>query len=86
MLFGLFLTGPSKRWLHKEDFFFTASQPQPSQYWLLGYHDRNLEEEYLEDLAATSARDRVAAGFMACILVTILGPVLDTVCAVTIFR
>ena len=37
----------------------------PSQYWLLGFKDRNLEEEYLNDLVDVS-KDRLYLGYGMC--------------------
>ena len=37
----------------------------PSQYWLLGFKDRNLEEEYLNDLVDVS-KDRIYLGYGMC--------------------
>eukprot|EP00212_Chloropicon_laureae_P002705 CAMPEP_0197486618 /NCGR_PEP_ID=MMETSP1311-20131121/1599_1 /TAXON_ID=464262 /ORGANISM="Genus nov. species nov., Strain RCC856" /LENGTH=65 /DNA_ID=CAMNT_0043029825 /DNA_START=234 /DNA_END=427 /DNA_ORIENTATION=- len=51
-----------KRWLHREDYAFEAQAQSsardagvelvpPKQYWLLGFKDRELEGEYLDELA-----------------------------------
>ena len=69
VLLGLGTTWGCTRWLHREDFVFELSdrkpdeasestilkpEGQPSQYWLIGFKDRHLEREYLEDLVETS--------------------------------
>ena len=60
VLLGLGTTWGCTRWLHREDFVFelnnkkrdSALVAEPSQYWLLGFKDRALEREYLEDLVS----------------------------------
>ena len=66
-----------RRWLHKENYSFkeqmnvSSSRTEdvldssPSQYWLLGFKDRNLEEEYLNDLVDVS-KDRLYLGYGMC--------------------
>jgi len=64
VLLGLGTTWGCTRWLHREDFVFELNNKkagdksmlksvlaaEPSQYWLLGFKDRALEREYLEDV------------------------------------
>ena len=67
-----------RRWLHKENYSFkeqmklsSSSRTEdvlastPSEYWLLGFKDRNLEEEYLNDLADVS-KERLFLGYGMC--------------------
>ena len=66
-----------RRWLHKENYSFKEQMnvssirtedilaSTPSQYWLLGFKDRNLEEEYLNDLVDVS-KDRIYLGYGMC--------------------
>ena len=66
-----------RRWLHKENYSFKEQMnvssirtedilaSTPSQYWLLGFKDRNLEEEYLNDLVDVS-KDRLYLGYGMC--------------------
>ena len=41
---------------------------KPSQYWLLGFKDRALEREYLEDLVKVSAYRLSVGSFLALLL------------------
>ena len=77
-----------RRWLHKENYSFKEQMnvssirtqdvldSSPSQYWLLGFKDRDLEEEYLNDLAFVS-KHRIYLGYGMCaffvFLVNVLG-------------
>ena len=67
-----------RRWLHKENYSFkeqmklsSSSRTEdvlassPSEYWLLGFKDRKLEEEYLNDLADVS-EGRLFLGYGMC--------------------
>ncbi|WZN62484.1 guanylate cyclase [Chloropicon roscoffensis] len=62
-----------RRWLHKEDYSFdeggekTRSSSRPSQYPLLGFKDRKLEDEYLEHLVVAS-KWRIILGYVTAIL------------------
>merc|ERR1712032_399387 len=62
-----------RRWLHKEDYTFeeggdkTRSSSRPSQYPLLGFKDRHLEDEYLEHLVVAS-RARIILAYVTAIL------------------
>merc|ERR1711934_507226 len=68
-----------RRWLHKEDYTFdergdkTRSSSRPSQYPLLGFKDRHLEDEYLEHLVVAS-RARIILGYVTVILLYGSGP------------
>ena len=68
VLLGLGTTWGCTRWLHREDFVFELSDSKAGkgtvkaalaaeapQYWLLGFKDRALEREYLEDLVDVSS-------------------------------
>jgi hypothetical protein len=44
----------------------------PSVYWALGFKDRSLEDEYLEDFVRISAR-QIILGYAMCILIVVLG-------------
>ena len=77
-----------RRWLNKENYCFDEQMnvssirtedlldSSPSQYWLLGFKDRDLEEEYLNDLAFVS-KHRIYLGYGMCaffvFLVNVLG-------------
>ena len=73
----LLLSRCCRRCLHREDFEFEAevdanaskghqeSSHTPSRYFLLGFKDRNLEQEFLEDLVGTTIRTRVIVGYCA---------------------
>ena len=68
-----------KKWLHKEDYSFEEQMQfssestrgkdvlvvKPSTYWLLGFKDRDLEEEYLNDLVVVSKK-RLYLGYGMC--------------------
>ena len=67
-----------RRWLQKENYSFkeqmklsSSSRSEdilastPSEYWLLGFKDRKLEEEYLNDLADVS-KERLFLGYGMC--------------------
>ena len=81
VLLGLSTTWGCTRWLHREDFVFELSDSkagkgtvksvlaaEPSQYWLLGFKDRALEREYLEDLVKVSAYRLSVGSFLALLL------------------
>ena len=77
-----------RRWLHKENYCFDEQMnvssirtedlldSSPSQYRLLGFMDRDLEDEYLNDLAVVS-KHRIYLGYGMCaffvFLVDVLG-------------
>jgi len=44
----------------------------PSVYWALGFKDRTLEDEYLEDFVRISKR-QIILGYAMCILIVVLG-------------
>ena len=52
-----------------------SSSSKPSQYPLLGFKDRHLEDEYLEHLVVAS-RARIILGYVTVILLYGLGPFL----------
>ena len=54
-----------------------SSSSKPSQYPLLGFKDRHLEDEYLEYLVVAS-RARVILGYVTVILLYGLGPFAST--------
>jgi len=66
-----------RRCLHKEDFKFEKhdlggsgsclNSASPSKYFVLGFKDRNLEDEYLRDLALTN-RNKILVGYVVSIL------------------
>merc|ERR1711970_173733 len=68
-----------RRWLHKEDYSFdedgdkTRSSSKPSQYPLLGFKDRHLEDDYLEHLVVAS-RARIILAYVTAILLYASGP------------
>ncbi|WZN63395.1 guanylate cyclase [Chloropicon roscoffensis] len=66
-----------RRWLHKEDYSFdedeVSSSSKPSQYPLLGFKGRHLEDDYLEYLVVAS-RARIIFGYVTVILLYALGP------------
>ena len=82
VLLGLGTVWGCTRWLHREDFVFelnnkkagdkstikAALVAEPSQYWLLGFKDRTLEREYLEDLVKVSAYRLNVGSFSALLL------------------
>ena len=67
-----------KKWLHKENYSFEEQMnlssrrstgntenilaSTPSEYWFLGFKDRDLEEEYLNDLVVAS-KGRLYLGY-----------------------
>ena len=77
-----------RRWLNKENYCFDEQMnvssirtedlldSSPSQYRLLGFMDRDLEDEYLNDLAVVS-KHRIYLGYGMCaffvFLVDVLG-------------
>ena len=81
VLLGLGTVWGCIRWLHREDFVFELSNKkagdkttmkaalaaEPSQYWLLGFKDRALEREYLEDLVKVSSY-RLSVGTILALL------------------
>ena len=72
-----------KKWLHKENYSFEEQMnlssrrstgntedilaSTPSEYWFLGFKDRDLEEEYLNDLVVAS-KGRLYLGYSMCAL------------------
>ena len=76
-----------RKWLHKEDYPFKRQMnllssmgtehllsSSPSEYWLLGFKDRELEDEYLNDLVLVS-KDRIYLGYGMCAFFVFLGQV-----------
>jgi len=57
----------------------------PSQYFLLGFHDRRLEAEYLVHLASVS-QNRLLAGYFMCIVFVFILPFLYTIIGVMPIR
>ncbi|WZN65017.1 guanylate cyclase [Chloropicon roscoffensis] len=66
-----------RRCLHKEDYSFdedeVSSSSKPSQYPLLGFKDRHLEDDYLEYLVVAS-KARIILGYVTAILLYASGP------------
>merc|ERR1711970_739278 len=66
-----------RRWLHKEDYTFdegeVSSSSKPSQYPLLGFKDRHLEDDYLEYLVVAS-KARIILGYVTLTLLYASGP------------
>ena len=67
-----------RKWLHKEKYSFEEQMhlssnkktedvlaSSPSEHWLLGFKDRDLEEEYLNDLVDVS-KGRIYLGHGMC--------------------
>ena len=67
-----------RKWLHKEKYSFEEQMhlssnkktedvlaSSPSEHWLLGFKDRDLEEEYLNDLVVVSKK-RLYLGYGMC--------------------
>lgn len=87
----------AKRWLHGEDYSFEEEvhvnstrdksylSRDPSQHWLLGFKDRNLEEEYLHDLVRTGI-NRINLGFVMVLLLQIFTPFLFLMVSIPFFR
>ncbi|QDZ23662.1 hypothetical protein A3770_11p61800 [Chloropicon primus] len=81
-----------KKWLHREDFDFeqfvetnvheeSASyflQASPAQHFLVGFKDRNLEDEYLENLVVLS-KGKFLSGYAVSLGLFILGPLVDMI-------
>merc|ERR1711977_567633 len=78
-----------RRWLHKEDFKFdeqveanlheedgSLRQVAPSEYFMLGFKDRVLEDEYLENLVLCS-QGRILLGYAGTMCLLLFGPVLQ---------
>ena len=75
-----------RRWLNKENYCFDEQMnvssirtedlldSSPSQYRLLGFMDRDLEDEYLNDLAVVS-KHRIYLGYGMCAFFVFLGQV-----------
>merc|ERR1711972_590259 len=75
-----------KRCLHRENYDFgrkvesseslqaLQDRKPPSQYPFVGFKDRNLEDEYLEDLVRTS-KSRIILGLAVTTLLFLFGPV-----------
>merc|ERR1712188_202402 len=51
---------------------FTPRDFTPPQYFLLGFKDRDLEDEYLDDLCRIS-KNQIILGYSMCLLLVILG-------------
>ena len=75
VLYGLLVSSGCRRCLHGERYDFedqvsTSSREviqRPRQYFLLGFRDRNLEDEYLNDLSTVS-RNPILLGYCICIV------------------
>lgn len=79
-----------RRWLHKDTFEFSEEISQnirdgenasirdvrPAEYPLLGYQDRDLEDEYLEDMTC-AMKSRILVGYVVSILVFVFGPLMQ---------
>ncbi|WZN67084.1 guanylate cyclase [Chloropicon roscoffensis] len=72
-----------RKYLHKEDYDFDQSSTtskndvvsSPSQYFVLGFKDRNLEAEYWNDVTLTS-KYRILLGWFVSTLLFVVGPVI----------
>ena len=76
-----------RKWLHTESYSFDEQMNftcpvkkdvlviKPSQYWFLGFKDRDLEEEYLNDLAVVSMA-RIFLGYSMCAVFVLFTQVL----------
>jgi len=53
-------------------------QVSPAQHFLLGFKDRNLEDEYLENLVVLS-KVKFLSGYVVSLALFILGPLVDTI-------
>merc|ERR1711871_767513 len=70
-----------RKYLHKEDYDFDESSTSsknhvvasPSQYFVLGFKDRNLEAEYWNDVTLTS-KYRILLGWFVSTLLFVVGP------------
>ncbi|QDZ23661.1 hypothetical protein A3770_11p61790 [Chloropicon primus] len=88
-----------RRCLHREDYkfddeveanleenvSFKRSKHSPSQHILFGFKDRNLEDEYLEDLARVG-KSRILLGYCVSVLLIIAVPFLDALQAIPIIH
>jgi len=84
VLYGLGVSRGLMRFLHKEEYDFeeetrAAAQSgrdlalrRPTQYWVLGFKDRNLEEAYLNDLVVCE-RMPIYLGYIICSLLVAFG-------------
>ena len=90
-LFGLLVSLGSHRLLHKEDWdpqvedenALTESgtlreRPRQLVFGLFGFADRDLEGEYHDHLARTSA-SRIYIGYVLCIILIVCGPIVQMV-------
>ena len=50
----------------------------PSEYFVLGFKDRNLEAEYWNDVALTS-KPRIILGYFVSILILLAGPIMSEI-------
>merc|ERR1711934_776784 len=78
-----------RKYLHKEDYDFDESTgtvkssvsyatSSPSQYFVLGFKDRNLEAEYWNDVTLTS-KYRILLGWFVSALLFVVGPFLGQI-------
>merc|ERR1711907_633875 len=78
-----------RKYLHKEDYDFDESTEtvkssvsyatsSPSQYFVLGFKDRNLEAEYWNDVTLTS-KYRILLGWFVSTLLFVVGPFLGQI-------
>merc|ERR1711907_455695 len=78
-----------RKYLHKEDYDFDESTEtvkssvsyatsSPSQYFVLGFKDRNLEAEYWNDVTLTS-KYRILLGWFVSTLLFVVGPFLGEI-------
>ena len=56
----------------------------PPQHPLLGFKDRNLESNYLDDLAR-NCRTRITLGFILCVLLVLVGPIMQMASLTNLF-
>uniref|UniRef100_A0A7S2T5X4 Guanylate cyclase domain-containing protein n=1 Tax=Chloropicon primus TaxID=1764295 RepID=A0A7S2T5X4_9CHLO len=66
-----------KKWMHKEDYDFNEQDASgcPSEYFVLGFKDRNLEEEFLNHVALVN-KTRIILGLCVSAAIYASGPFL----------
>ena len=87
-----------RKWLHKEKYSFEEQMhlssnkktedvlaSSPSEHWLLGFKDRDLEEEYLNDLVDVS-KGRLYLGHGMCAFFIFAVHILRLIASHIIFR
>ena len=82
VLLGVGVSWFCRDWLHKEDYAIEdeievsnkteQDLRKPAQYWLLGFKDRELETEYLDNLVCESP-NRIYLGYFICLSLVLFG-------------